>query len=164
MDRLKDALPSGGYLVMYEGVDTDPAQDEALGQYNESGAVRYRVRRPEQVIRFFDGLEVADPGVVPIHQWRPDPGTANPPPRPRWAESEKAVSRLLQPHRPARPHSGQAAVRPRGTRHSARRSPARQRRWTACGRNQIPCERSKPIGCRVLGYYRRPSSGQRVVG
>jgi hypothetical protein len=37
------------------------------------------VRRPEQVLRFFDGLQVADPGVVPIHQWRPDPGTVNPP-------------------------------------------------------------------------------------
>jgi len=75
VDRLKDALPSGGYLIMYEGVDTDPAQDEALDQYNESGAVPYRVRRPEQVLRFFDGLELADPGVVPIHQWRPDPST-----------------------------------------------------------------------------------------
>jgi hypothetical protein len=75
VDRLKDALPSGGYLVMYEGVDTDPAQGEALEQYNESGAVPYRVRRPEQVIRFFDGLELADPGVVPIHHWRPDPST-----------------------------------------------------------------------------------------
>jgi hypothetical protein len=79
VDRLKDALPSGGYLVMYEGVDTDPAQDEALDQYNESGAVPYRVRRPEQVIRFFDGLELTEPGVVLIHQWRPDPGVPNAP-------------------------------------------------------------------------------------
>lgn len=79
VDRLKDALPSGGYLVMYEGVNTDPAQDKALGEYNESGAVPYRVRRPEQVLRFFEGLELADPGVVPIHQWRPDPSPVNPP-------------------------------------------------------------------------------------
>lgn len=79
VDQLKDALPAGGYLVMYEGVDTDPAQGEALEQYNESGAVPYRVRRPEQVIRFFDGLELTAPGVVPIHQWRPDPSTPNPP-------------------------------------------------------------------------------------
>lgn len=79
VDRLKDVLPSGGYLVMYEGVNTDPAQDKALGQYNESGAVPYRVRRPEQVARFFDGLELAAPGLVPIHQWRPDPSTVDPP-------------------------------------------------------------------------------------
>jgi S-adenosyl methyltransferase len=47
IDRLKDALPSGGYLVMYEGVDTDPAQAEALRQYNESGAIPYRLRQPD---------------------------------------------------------------------------------------------------------------------
>ncbi len=34
------------------GVDTHPPQDEALDEYNESGAVPYRVRRPEQVSRF----------------------------------------------------------------------------------------------------------------
>jgi S-adenosyl methyltransferase len=79
VDRLKDALPSGGYLVMYEGVDTDPAQDEALDQYNDSGAVPYRLRRPEQVIRFLDGLELAEPGVVLIHQWHPDPSTPDAP-------------------------------------------------------------------------------------
>jgi len=79
VDRLKDALPSGGYLVMYEGINTDPAQNEALVQYNASGAIPYHVRRPEQVLRFFEGLQVVDPGVVPIHEWRPDPGTVNPP-------------------------------------------------------------------------------------
>jgi hypothetical protein len=79
VERLKGALPPGGYFVMYEGVDTDPTQNEALRQYNESGAVPYRVRRADQVVRFFGGLELADPGVVPIHQWRPDPGMANAP-------------------------------------------------------------------------------------
>ena len=79
VDRLKDALPSGGYLVMYEGVHTDPAQDKALGQYNESGAVPYRVRRPEQVARFFDGLELAAPGLVPIHQCAPIREWVDPP-------------------------------------------------------------------------------------
>jgi hypothetical protein len=77
--RFKDALPSGGYFVMYEGVDTDPAQREALRQYNESGAIPYRLRQEEQIARFFDGLELVEPGLVPIHQWRPDPGTVDPP-------------------------------------------------------------------------------------
>src|SRR6266566_992530 len=79
VDALKDALPAGGYFVMYEGTDTDPAQREALAAYNASGAIPYYVREPEQVIRFFDGLELVEPGVVPIHQWRPDPGTVDPP-------------------------------------------------------------------------------------
>ena len=93
VDRLKDALPSGGYLVMYEGIDTDPAQDKALGQYNESGAVPYRVRRPEQVARFFDGLELAAPGVVPDPPMAPRSQHGRPPRRPRTGRSrKKAVS------------------------------------------------------------------------
>jgi hypothetical protein len=72
---------------MYEGVDTDPRQREALEQYNQSGAVPYRLRTQEQVARFFDGLELVDPGLVPIHEWRPDPSTVNPFMCPRSAES-----------------------------------------------------------------------------
>ena len=79
VEALKDALPSGGYFVMYEGINTDPEQNKALERYNASGAIPYHVREPGQVLRFFDGLELVDPGVVPIHQWHPDPGTVDPP-------------------------------------------------------------------------------------
>ena len=40
--------------------------------YNESGAVPYHLRSSEQIGRFFDGLELVDPGMVEITQWRPD--------------------------------------------------------------------------------------------
>jgi S-adenosyl methyltransferase len=40
--------------------------------YNESGAVPYRLRRPEQIIHFFDGLGPVEPGVVPMQQRHPD--------------------------------------------------------------------------------------------
>jgi S-adenosyl methyltransferase len=79
VEALKDALPSGGYFVMYEGINTDPEQNRALEQYNASGAIPYHVREPEQVVRFFDGLDLVEPGVVPIHQWHRDPGTVDPP-------------------------------------------------------------------------------------
>jgi O-methyltransferase involved in polyketide biosynthesis len=72
VDKLKGALPSGGYFALYEATDTDPAQNEATRIYNESGAVPYHLRRPEQVARFFDGLELVDPGLVPIQDWRPE--------------------------------------------------------------------------------------------
>jgi hypothetical protein len=71
VDRLKAALPSGGYLAINEGIG-EPAANAALEQYNQTGAVPYRLRRPDQVIRFFNGLELIDPGVVPIQEWRPD--------------------------------------------------------------------------------------------
>jgi S-adenosyl methyltransferase len=79
VELLKAALPSGGYLIMYEGTDTDPAQREALKQYNQSGAVPYLLRDTEQIARFFDALDLVPPGLVPIHEWRPDPSSIKPP-------------------------------------------------------------------------------------
>jgi hypothetical protein len=76
---LKAALPPGGYLAVYDTTDGDPVHNDALHKYNESGAAPYRVRSREQVVRHFDGLELVEPGVVQIRQWRPDPDPFDPP-------------------------------------------------------------------------------------
>ena len=70
--RLLDGLPSGSYLVQCDGVDTDEAYIAALEHYRDSGGVPYNVRSSAQIAAFFDGLELVDPGVVPIPQWRPE--------------------------------------------------------------------------------------------
>lgn len=77
--KLKAALPSGGYLAIYDSSDVDPGLNDALHKYNESGADPYRVRTPDQIARYFDGLELIEPGVVPIQQWRPDHTPFDPP-------------------------------------------------------------------------------------
>ena len=75
VSRLMDALPSGSYLAVYDGADTDPAYVEAIRRYNAgSGAAPYTPRSPEQISRYFDGLELLPPGVVTVSRWRPDPG------------------------------------------------------------------------------------------
>ena len=33
----------------------------------------YYLRSPEQFNRLFEGLELVEPGVVPVPHWRPDP-------------------------------------------------------------------------------------------
>jgi ubiquinone/menaquinone biosynthesis C-methylase UbiE len=71
--RLMDAVPSGSYLVVRDGTDTDPAYSEAIDRYNQSGAVPYRLRSPEQIAGYLDGLELVEPGLVPCPLWRPDP-------------------------------------------------------------------------------------------
>jgi hypothetical protein len=49
VEQLKAALPAGGYLIMYEGTDTDPAQREALKRRTCAGATKYvRLRRGER--------------------------------------------------------------------------------------------------------------------
>ncbi|WP_371664384.1 SAM-dependent methyltransferase [Streptomyces sp. NBC_00280] len=73
---LMDALPPGSFLAFNDSVDTNRANAEATRLYNESGAAPYYLRSPRQLAGFFDGLELLAPGVVPITDWRPDPGTA----------------------------------------------------------------------------------------
>ncbi len=71
--RLLDPLPSGSYLTLYDGSNTNPAGVEAQERYNQSGAVPYYLRSPEQIAGFFEGLELVEPGVVSCPRWRPDP-------------------------------------------------------------------------------------------
>jgi hypothetical protein len=72
VDSLKAALPAGGYLVLRDATDTVAAHVEALRGYQETGAVPYRLRSPERIIGFFDGLEPVSPGIVAVQEWRPD--------------------------------------------------------------------------------------------
>jgi O-methyltransferase involved in polyketide biosynthesis len=72
--RLLDALPSGSYLALCDGTNViSKAVAEAQQRYNESGAVPYHLRSPDQIAGFFDGLQLVDPGVVSCPRWRPDP-------------------------------------------------------------------------------------------
>jgi O-methyltransferase involved in polyketide biosynthesis len=73
VDRLMGSLPSGSYLVHSDGASTSEKAVEAIQGYNESGAVPYNLRSPETLARFFDGLELVNPGVVDVTQWRPEP-------------------------------------------------------------------------------------------
>lgn len=69
---LLDAVPSGSYLALSDGTDTSAAVVESHRQYNESGALPYHLRSPERIARFFDGLELVEPGLVPFTHWRPE--------------------------------------------------------------------------------------------
>ncbi|WP_171115041.1 MULTISPECIES: SAM-dependent methyltransferase [Streptomyces] len=73
--RLLDALPSGSHLVLSHTV-TSPAMpdvDEAVKFWNEHGTPKLTQRTPEAMARFFDGLELLEPGVVSCSRWRPEP-------------------------------------------------------------------------------------------
>ncbi len=70
---LTDALPPGSFMTLSDGANTSAARQEAHRRYAGTGAVPYVLRSPEQIQGFFDGLELLEPGVVPVSQWRPDP-------------------------------------------------------------------------------------------
>jgi len=70
---LMDAVPAGSFLAL-----THPARDQltvatrAEESLTKSMGQKVTFRTREQVSRFFAGLELADPGVVPIQDWRAD--------------------------------------------------------------------------------------------
>lgn len=74
VNRLLAALPSGSYLVIsHPTAEIDgEAMAEAMRLWNDSGAAPIVARSPEQLVRFFDGLELLEPGVVSCSRWRPD--------------------------------------------------------------------------------------------
>ncbi|WP_210571411.1 SAM-dependent methyltransferase [Streptomyces sp. GESEQ-4] len=70
--QLVDALPAGSYLVHYDSTSTSESYVQAIQQYNEGGSIPYILRSPEQIQRYFDGLELLEPGVASCSRWRPD--------------------------------------------------------------------------------------------
>ena len=78
--QLMDALPSGSYLAIADGVADPGPVSEAQRRYNDATPVPYHLRRPDELASFFDGLDLIEPGVVPCPQWKPDAsGRAAPP-------------------------------------------------------------------------------------
>ncbi|MGW7350705.1 SAM-dependent methyltransferase [Streptomyces sp. NPDC054784] len=77
---LLDALPPGSFLTLSDGTDVSAARRNAHDRYNSSGAAPYHLRSPQGVEALFGGLELLDPGVVPVTEWRPDPSPFEPVP------------------------------------------------------------------------------------
>ncbi|MGH3342290.1 MAG: SAM-dependent methyltransferase [Carbonactinosporaceae bacterium] len=73
--RLMDPLPSGSYLALTHGTaDSNPKATEAAKVY-ERATSRILPRPRAEVEGFFAGLELAEPGLVWMPQWRPDQDT-----------------------------------------------------------------------------------------
>ncbi|MFJ9539611.1 SAM-dependent methyltransferase [Streptomyces sp. NPDC101225] len=72
--RLMDALPSGSHLVLSHTITSPalPEVDAAVRFWNERGIPGLVQRTPQAVARFFDGLELLEPGVVSCSRWRPE--------------------------------------------------------------------------------------------
>ncbi|MCA2218126.1 SAM-dependent methyltransferase [Jidongwangia harbinensis] len=72
VSRLVAAIAQGSYLVVNDGTDTDAAGVESVRVRSDAGDP-YRLRSPAVIARFFDGLDLVEPGVVSTPHWRPDP-------------------------------------------------------------------------------------------
>jgi S-adenosyl methyltransferase len=81
------ALPAGSYLVLaHPASDIHPAEmAEMTRRVNERmSGPKATMRDRGMITRFFNGLELLEPGVVQPQQWRPEPGALGPPQVTAW--------------------------------------------------------------------------------
>ena len=82
VDRLRAAVPAGSYLALTHATLELGAQNEANAEaqamWNEKAAVPITPRTRGQILRFFEGMQVLEPGLVSMTRWRPDTGTDQP--------------------------------------------------------------------------------------
>jgi hypothetical protein len=74
VSRLVEALPSGSHLVishLANDINADE-MEEVSKLLNERTHETFFLRDRADVARFFDGLELLEPEVVPVDHWRPE--------------------------------------------------------------------------------------------
>jgi hypothetical protein len=76
VSTLLDALPSGSYLAISH-ITADfikPEQAANAVAAGQQSGVTYVPRTQAEIAAFFSGLDLVEPGVVPLLTWRPDDG------------------------------------------------------------------------------------------
>ncbi|MFJ6831125.1 SAM-dependent methyltransferase [Streptomyces sp. NPDC091209] len=75
VDRLLSELPSGSYLmVTHATADFTPEDSAAAIAKLKAAGVTLALRSREEFTRFFDGLDLVEPGVAVVHEWHPELG------------------------------------------------------------------------------------------
>ncbi|GAA4225438.1 SAM-dependent methyltransferase [Actinomadura meridiana] len=81
VSRLVGALAPGSHLVVADSTDvfTGERFRTAIGMWNRVSETPYFLRTPEMIEGYFDGLDLLEPGVVPVSRWRAGPRADGPP-------------------------------------------------------------------------------------
>ncbi|MFJ8196170.1 SAM-dependent methyltransferase [Streptomyces sp. NPDC096152] len=75
VNRLLAELPSGSYLMMtHATADFTPEESAAATEKLKAAGVTLALRSRAEFARFFDGLELVEPGVEVVHHWHPELG------------------------------------------------------------------------------------------
>jgi hypothetical protein len=71
--RLLEALPSGSFLALSHATDDfTPDALRAVAENFRAGGSNVNARSKAEVTRFFDGLELVEPGVQVVQRWHPE--------------------------------------------------------------------------------------------
>ncbi|UBU10067.1 SAM-dependent methyltransferase [Nonomuraea gerenzanensis] len=78
--ELRDGLPAGSMLALSHGC-TDylsPAMVEAAEKLYGQTSNPMKARTTGEIMRLFDGFDLVEPGLVPLHEWHPREGDPYP--------------------------------------------------------------------------------------
>jgi len=77
VDRLLAAVPAGSFVAISHPTTeiNGDVMTEALRLWNEGPAAKMVLRSRDELLPFFHGVQLLDPGVVTCSHWRPDPDT-----------------------------------------------------------------------------------------
>lgn len=71
---MRAAIASGSYLAISHGTYQDTSRElmEDVERLTATTANPHKTRRRDQIVPFFDELDVVEPGVVHTPLWRPE--------------------------------------------------------------------------------------------
>jgi O-methyltransferase involved in polyketide biosynthesis len=75
VSELTKALPAGSYVAISHFCAAQTSEElvqEARNVYARTGPPGITLRSREEIVGLFDGLDMLDPGIVPINAWRPE--------------------------------------------------------------------------------------------
>jgi hypothetical protein len=78
---LMDAVPSGSYLALSHSASDLIDVKQRKGLENVTSRMiqqQFTYRTREQVAGFVNGMELVEPGLARVEEWRPDPATSHP--------------------------------------------------------------------------------------
>ncbi len=77
---LRDAMPPGSYLAISHGTqDFSPERAMAAVRGYDEATAPFVLRTRDEIARFFDGLQLVEPGLVQLPFWRPEDEAAGDP-------------------------------------------------------------------------------------
>ncbi|MFD1937385.1 SAM-dependent methyltransferase [Nonomuraea mangrovi] len=74
VSEFRSRLKPGGHLVVshiYAGDHTEETVREGAAVYSTTATGSLTGRDPERIARYFEGMELLEPGIVPVEAWRP---------------------------------------------------------------------------------------------
>jgi hypothetical protein len=73
VDTLYRALPSGSYVFIHHLLTIEDPAAAVLQEQMRTGLGRAQFRTMDEVRQLFDGLDLVEPGLVAVADWRPEP-------------------------------------------------------------------------------------------